>query len=185
MTDSAAAEDRLVTADELLRMPRGRVRRELIFGRIRELPFHTAAEGHVLALVGMFLGNHIKEYDLGEAYSAAGFQLSFDPDTVRASGITFVRRERLTGQRSDGYLVGAPDLAVETAVSDASAAEMAVKASEWLSAGCRMVVVVNPKRCTATVYRPHSDIVHLTERDVLDGGDVVPGWKLPLRELFD
>jgi hypothetical protein len=44
--------------------------------------------------------------------------------------------------------------------------------------------VVNPRRRTTTVYRSPIDFVQLTEADVLDGGDVVPGWTLPLRELF-
>ena len=41
-----------------------------------------------------------------------------------------------------------------------------------------------PERRAATVYRSMSDVRLLTENDVLDGGDVVPGWTLPLRELF-
>jgi hypothetical protein len=47
-----------------------------------------------------------------------------------------------------------------------------------------MMIVVNPARRAATVYRSRDDITLLTEGDVLHGGDVVPGWKLPLRELF-
>jgi hypothetical protein len=47
-----------------------------------------------------------------------------------------------------------------------------------------MVVVVNPARRAATVYRSRDDIVLLTAGDVLDGGDVVPGWTLPLADLF-
>jgi hypothetical protein len=61
---------------------------------------------------------------------------------------------------------------------------MDVKVNSWLSAGCRMAVVVNPARRGAIVYRPDSEILLLSENDVLDGGDVVPGWRLPLRELF-
>jgi hypothetical protein len=59
-----------------------------------------------------------------------------------------------------------------------------VKVSRWLAGGCRMVVVVNPDRRGATVYRSLRDVLILSENDVLDGGDVVPGWRLPLRELF-
>jgi Uma2 family endonuclease len=47
-----------------------------------------------------------------------------------------------------------------------------------------MVVVVNPDKRTATVYRSRSEITVLTEHEELDGGDVVPGWRLPVREIF-
>jgi len=55
---------------------------------------------------------------------------------------------------------------------------------EYFAAGCRMVVVVHPRRRIANVYRSPDDVTLLTEDDVLDGGDVVPGWKLPLSEIF-
>ena len=47
-----------------------------------------------------------------------------------------------------------------------------------------MVVVVNPRQRSATVYRSPDDITYLAEADVLDGGDVVPGFELALREIF-
>ncbi len=53
-----------------------------------------------------------------------------------------------------------------------------------MDAGARMVIVVNPKMRTATVYRSRTEITVLTEEDQLDGADVVPGWRLPLREIF-
>ena len=55
---------------------------------------------------------------------------------------------------------------------------------EWLDAGCRMVVTIDPRRRIATVYRSRHDIEILTEEDTLLGGDVVEGWELPLAQLF-
>lgn len=54
----------------------------------------------------------------------------------------------------------------------------------WLDAGTRMVLVVNPRKRIVTVYRSLSDIAILTEDATLDGADVVPGWVLPVREIF-
>jgi hypothetical protein len=54
----------------------------------------------------------------------------------------------------------------------------------WLDAGVRLVIAANPRQHTVTVYRSRADIVLLTEDDTLDGGDVVPGWILPVREVF-
>ena len=54
----------------------------------------------------------------------------------------------------------------------------------WLEAGTHMVVVLNPRRKTVTVYRSRTDITVLTEEDTLDGQDVVPGWTLRVADLF-
>jgi hypothetical protein len=46
------------------------------------------------------------------------------------------------------------------------------------------VILVMPRKRTVTVYRSMTDMIMLTEHDRLDGGDVVPAWKIPVRELF-
>jgi Putative restriction endonuclease len=63
-------------------------------------------------------------------------------------------------------------------------AEVEEKVFAWLDAGTRMVVVVNPRQRSATEYRSQTDIIALTEADVLDGGDVVPGFELTVRGIF-
>ncbi len=114
-----------------------------------------------------------------------GFRIGRDPDTVRAPDVAFIRRARVEeAGEAEGFWPGAPDLAVEVVSPGDSFAEVEEKVSDWLAAGCRMVVVVNPRRRTATVYRSRSDVTLLAEDDVLDGGDVVPGWRVPVRELF-
>jgi hypothetical protein len=47
-----------------------------------------------------------------------------------------------------------------------------------------MVVVINPRKYTVTIYQSRTDIRVLTEDDTLDGGDVLPGWTLPVRAIF-
>lgn len=140
----------------------------------------------MLATVGMELADHVDGHDLGEVYAAGtGFQLTSNPDTVLAAGLGFVCRERLAGRApSEGYFPGAPDLAIEAVPPSASPGGVGAKAADWLAAGCRMVVLVNLTDRTAAVYRPRTDVVLLTEDDELDGGDVVPGWRLPVREIF-
>lgn len=58
------------------------------------------------------------------------------------------------------------------------------KVANWLAAGTRMVWVVSPKLRTVTAYRSLSEIVVLTEKDVLDGADVVPGFEIAVADLF-
>ncbi len=82
------------------------------------------------------------------------------------------------------YRPGAPDLAVEVVSPNDTHAEVMERAPAWLGAGCRMVLVADPERRTVTIYRSRSDIRILTTEDSIDGADVVPGWGLPLVELF-
>ncbi|HSU18076.1 Uma2 family endonuclease [Longimicrobium sp.] len=181
----AVTEAGLVTADELLRMPGDGVRRELIRGEIREMP--PAGEEHS-EIQGEFLrqlGNYVREHRLGKTYGELGCRLASDPDTVLAPDAAFIRAERLSrGRPNRGYRSGPPDLALEILSPSDSADALEEKVWEWLAAGCRMVVVVNPRRRTATVYRSFSEVTLLTENDEVDGGDVVPGWRMPVRELF-
>jgi len=78
----------------------------------------------------------------------------------------------------------APDLAVEVILPGAAYADVEEKVFDWLDAGTKMVVVINPRQRSATVYKSQTDIIVLTEADALDGGDVVPGFELAVREIF-
>ena len=84
----------------------------------------------------------------------------------------------------ESYWPGAPDLAVEVISPGDTYTQVEDKVIDWLRAGTRMVVVVNPRRATVTVYRSLEEIVILTENDTLDGQDVVPGWTLAIKDLF-
>jgi Uma2 family endonuclease len=99
--------------------------------------------------------------------------------------VAFVRRQRAEEVTdSEGYWPGPPDLAVEVVSPSDTYAEVEEKTLEWLDAGTRMVILVNPRQRSVTVYRSRSAIVILNEKDVLDGGDVVPGWSMPVQDVF-
>ena len=61
---------------------------------------------------------------------------------------------------------------------------MIEKALEWLDAGCRMVLVVDPEQRTVTVYRSREDIRILADGDTLDASDVIPGFTPSVTEIF-
>ena len=128
----------------------------------------------------------MRAHTLGTVYAAeTGFKLASNPDVVRAPDVAFVRRERVEEVGDvEGYWPGAPDLAVEVISPSDTYGEVQEKVFDWLDAGTKMVILVMPRKRTVTVYRSLSDIIMLTEHDMLDGGDVVPGWKIPVRELF-
>jgi len=96
-----------------------------------------------------------------------------------------VRRERAEAVGDvTGYWPGAPDLGVEVISPSDLYTEVDEKVAMWLERGARMVLVVNPRRRTIAVHRPGGQVRLLAESDEIDGEDVVPGWKLPVRALF-
>ncbi len=175
-----------ITAEDLLRMPDDGFRYELVKGELRKMAAAGHQHGRIAINVTMSLGQHVRAHDLGNVYAAeTGFKLASDPDTVRAPDVAFIRRERVAEVGdAGGYWPGAPDLAVEVISPGDTYTEVEEKILEWLDAGTRMVIVVNPRRRVVTVYRSMADITILTENDMLDGGDVVPGWSMPVRDVF-
>lgn len=175
------------TADELLNLPKGKERYELIRGELKTLA-PAGNEHGVLALeFAAELRNFVKANKLGKVYAAeTGFKLATNPDTVRAPDAAFISQARLDEVGPvQGYWPGAPDLALEVVSPNDLYTEVSEKVAEWLNAGSGMVVVINPRTKQVLVHARDFDVKVLALVDTLDGGDVVPGWQLPLRELFD
>ena len=182
----SATVTKTVTADELLAMPDDGSRYELIKGELIRMAPTGDEHGDVTMELAGPLYRYIKENNLGKVYAAeTGFKIESDPDTVRAPDIAFVRRERIeqTG-RLKGFRPGAPDLAVEVLSPSDTIGEIEEKVAEWLEAGARVVWVISPKLRTVTVYRSLTDIVTLTEKDTLEGADVVPGFQIGVTDIF-
>jgi Uma2 family endonuclease len=78
----------------------------------------------------------------------------------------------------------APDLAVEVLSESNTAAEMARKREEYFAAGVRLVWLVDPRSRTVTVHDAEGRSTTLDETATLDGGAVLPGFAMPLRDLF-
>lgn len=181
-------ETRQTTAEDLLKMPDDGSRYELVKGELKQMTPAGDEHGYVAGEMFGELRSHVKANDLGRTYAAeTGFKLASDPDTVRAPDAAFVSRERVesTG-RVRGFRTGAPDLAVEVVSPNDRHAEVVEKALAWLAAGCRMVLVADPESRTVTVYRSPDNVRVLTAEgnDAIDGADVVPGWRLPVAQLF-
>ncbi len=175
-----------MTADELLAMPHNGYRCELVQGELRQMAPAGRQHGRIAAKIGSCLEAFVANNGLGETYAAeTGFIIDTAPDTVRAPDVSFVSRECAEATAEErGFFPGAPDLAVEVISPNDRYSEIEEKVSDWLRAGTQMVVVIDPHQRTATVYRAPDNICILAEGDMLDGGDVVPGWKMPLAEVF-
>ncbi len=182
----SALETKLITADELFEFPSDGFRYELVRGELKRTSPAGDEHGRVGMELAIPLGYHVKKNRLGKLYLAeTGFLIKKNPDTVRAPDIAFVRMERiLENPAVKSYRTGAPDLAVEVNSPGDTISEVEEKVMEWLEAGARMVWVISPKLKTITVYRSLMDVITLTEKDTLDGGEVVPGFRIPVAEIF-
>lgn len=176
-----------VTSDDLLRMPNNGHRYELLGGELRKMAPAGQKHGRIIINITTPLDQYVRANQLGAVYAAeSGFQLTRNPDTVRAPDVAFVSSERLAKLGEvEGYWPGAPDLAVEVIFPSDSYADVEDKVFDWLTAGSRLVIVVNPRKRAVTLYKSLSEISVLTEGDTIDANDVVPGWKLPVRNVFE
>jgi Uma2 family endonuclease len=175
-----------VTADELLRLPDDGLRRELVRGELRMMTPAGWEHGCVAAAVAELLRSHARKTESGTVCGAeTGFVLRTDPDTVRAPDAAFVSRARVENVGNTAkYWPGAPDLAVEIVSPDDSFHEVEEKALEWLAAGTVAVLVLDPAKRTATVYRGQGDAHIHRAQDTLDLGYAVPGFSVAVAKLF-
>ena len=180
------AGPKLMTAEELLRLPSDGRRYELVRGELRTLPPTGFEHGGATSRFDRSLGHYVQAHQLGEVVTGEpGFILATDPDTLRAPDVAFVRRERLIEVGPvRGYWPGAPDLVVEVISPNDLYTEVDEKVAEWLEHGTRLVFVVNPRRRSVAAHRPGQPVRVFGPDDVLDGEDVVPGWTLSVRDLF-
>ena len=135
--------------------------------------------------LGGELRAYVKQTDAGAVLAAeTGFKLQTNPDTVRAPDVGFVVKERVPPQHATGFADLAPDLVVEVLSPDDRPGEVLAKVADWLSAGTRLVWVVDPVRRVARVYRQDGSESIVTADRALAGEDVLPGFACPLESIL-
>lgn len=143
---------------------------------------HFAIVGVLLREIGAF----VKDHGLGIAGGEGGFVLARNPDTLLAPDVAFIRTDRLPRVESwDGFPELVPDLVIEVVSPHDRAADVYDKSRVYLEAGVKLVVTIWPKNRTITVERTGAPTLTLTEREVFDGEDVLPGFRLPVATIFE
>ena len=173
---------RLITADELLAMPRGNGKRyELIRGVLVEKM--STGDPHAIVVKWIAFALTLYEFDTGYGEvrtGEPGYRLEISPDTVRAPDVAWIAPGRVPAG-TQGFPNLAPDLVVEVL---SPRQDLSEKAAMWLSFGSREVWLANPSPIGITRYRPGQEPEVLGEDDVLDGGDLLPGFSVPVWRLF-
>jgi Uma2 family endonuclease len=177
--------DHVTTAEQLAAMTDDGNRYELVEGVLKMMSPAGGRHGRIAGKLFLRVAQHVEARDLGVTFAAeTGFFLRQDPDTVRAPDVAFVSTVRL-GDLADhpGFLPLAPDLVAEIVSPGDSSSEVEAKANDWLNAGVRIVLVVDPQTATIRDYRSAGQI------QVYSGGhvdltDVLPGFHLDVAELF-
>jgi Uma2 family endonuclease len=152
----------------------------VLVGKIMAFEESTLAAWLIYLLQAYLQGN-----DLGIVAGADG-AVRLLPGLVRIPDVSFVSwqqyRNRATPYKRIATLV--PDLAVEVLSKGNTKKEMARKLKDYFLAGVKLVWFVDGARRTVQVFTAPDQSTTLTEEQTLDGGAVLPGFQLPLKQLF-
>ncbi len=170
------------TEDDLLR-PHGRLC-ELIDGVLVEKPVGDR-ESLLAYYLGRRMGDIVDPNDLGILLGPDGF-FRLGGKQLRAPDVSFTPWSFLPREEipEEAYWSVAPTLAVEVLSPDNTVAEIDRKIGEFFAEGTKLFWVIDPETKSAKVYTSPKRFKELDESGTLDGGKVLPGFKLPLAELF-
>lgn len=180
------AGDRPLTIEEYERLPPDEYRDELVRGWVVREPFPGAEHGWLSAELARRLGNFVVANELGRVVVDSGFILDEAPPTVRAPDIAFISAARIppTGLPSR-FFPGAPDLAIEVVSPSNIPKEIQTKVDDYLAAGAAAVWVVEPRTRTVIVRERGKEPRTLGPEDELDCADLLTGFVLRVKEIFE
>lgn len=158
---------------------------ELVDGVLVDKPVGNY-ESALATLLSSFLCRFLEEHDLGIVLGADGM-LRLAPGLVRLPDVSFISWDRFPGRRLPATPIAdlAPDLAVEILSPSNTEREMTRKLHEYFAAGCRLAWYVPFRERVVRVYTSPAAVRVLHDDDMLDGGAVLPGFRLTIRDWFD
>ena len=181
------AKQSLLTADDLLRLYSKGVRGELIRGVLHETMPAGGRHGDFAMSLGAEVRAFARPRRLGRVGGTdTGIMLERNPDTVREPDVYYISAEKLPlDVEVAGYYEVVPDMVAEVHSPSDTMAEFNEKIQMWLDFGVRLVLAVYPRTRTIAAHRPGHTAATLGYDDTLDGGDVIPGFSCPVRDIFD
>ncbi len=185
-TTELKTEKKVWTDEEFMALPKDGHRYEIVNGELVDMGSSGALHGYVCSTIVILLGAYIRTHKLGAIFdSSTAFKLK--NGNRRSPDISFFAKERLQGMTElpTGFLGGAPDLAVEVLSPGNTVEEIHDKLVEYFENGTRLAWIIHPSEHYVLVYCSAQEPDRLLKSiDSLDGEDVVPGFTLPVAELF-
>ena len=183
-----ATQKTLLTADEFYDFCcKNDGRYELVDGEVVELSPARRRHGRTAANIGTAFNLYSRQRSIGYAEVEIGYIVRQGPDTVRGPDVSFVLND--SDEYNDGFVPGAPDIAVEAVSPSNTVAEMERKVGEYLAAGSQRVWVVYPAVGGAArrvvVHRADGRVITYTGYDVITDEELLPGFSLTLTEIFE
>ena len=175
----------LNTAGDLIKLSASG-RYELVKGVLKNLSPSGKTHGFISANICTIISNFVKKHKLGLVTGAeTGYKLSSNPDTVRAPDMAFESNDKLAESGfTEGYSTVMPELVVEVNSPNDIYSEVINKVNEWLNAGVDQVWIIEPKNKTVVIHSTKGSTV-LTSAEEMDGGDILPGFKCKVAEIFE
>jgi Uma2 family endonuclease len=177
------ATTKLWTIDEVAQLPDDDYRYALIRGELYRMPPPQGLHGLIVTTLIWYVYGFARAHNLGRVYDQSGFILERDPDTLLGPDLAFVPRARVPPD-PDGYPELPPDLVVEVTSASQTGPSVAEKVAVYREVGVRLIWVVDPTRRTVHVHRLDGTAFLLAEDETIDGEDVLPGFRLPVAEIF-
>ncbi len=173
-----------ISGEQLFHMPiAGQV--ELVKGEIITKMPTGYKHGYIEALIAALLFNFVRTKRLGRVLGGEiGIYTSRDPDSVRAADAAFISNERYEQVKSSSYLDICPELIIEILSPDDSWTDMYEKLAEYFSIDAQIVWVIDPRLEQIHVFHSLDDVFRLTLDDQLSGEGILPGFEVPVREIF-
>ncbi len=143
-------------------------------------------ESYLALRLGKLLSVFVDDHRLGIVVGADAMML-LAPGLVRVPDVSFISWDRLPERRvpRDPIANLAPDLAIEVLSKGNTKKEMSRKLQDYFAAGVRFVWYIDPNSQTAQCYTSPTDSLLVKTHESLDGGEVLPGFSLPLKTLFE
>lgn len=179
-------DKKIWTDAEFMALNRDGHRYEIVNGELIDMGNSGAKHGYIAVILSAALFNCVSTQKLGAMFdSSTAFKMK--SGNKRSPDISFMAKERLQGldDLPDGFLEGAPDLAVEILSPSNTVEEIDQKLVEYFDNGSRLVWVIHPRQKYVLVYRNSQEPDRLLKsNDSLDGEEIVPDFTLPIADLF-
>jgi Uma2 family endonuclease len=169
-----------MSIEEFARLPDDGMKHELDERELIAAPPAPHRHRVIHGTVAHILGDFVERHALSDATIGSGCVLG--PATVRGPDVSFVRRSHIPeGQ----WVEGAPDLVAEVVSPSDTAAQIERKVQQYLRAGAHTVWVVYPDSGRVHVFEANGSVRILEGDAKLEAPELLPGFSVPVRTLFE